>query len=143
MRFGILYEIHTPKPWHEQSDYERYWQAIEEIKLAEAVGFDNVWAVEHHFTEEFAHCSAPEVFLAAIAQHTTTIRIGHGVVLLPKNYNHPLRVAERAAALDILSNGRLDLGTGRSATVLELRAFEIDPEETRTQWEEAIQVLGR
>ncbi len=143
MRFGVLYEIHTPRPWHENSDFDRYWEAIDEVKLAESVGFDNVWAVEHHFTEEFAHCSSPEIFLTAVAQHTTTIRIGHGVVLLPKNYNHALRVAERGAALDILSKGRLDLGTGRSATVLELKAFQIDPEDTRPQWEEAIQILGK
>ena len=71
MRFGVLYEIHTPKPWHENSDYERNWQCIDEIKLAEAFGFDNAWAVEHHFIEEFAHRSAPEVFLTAITQHTT------------------------------------------------------------------------
>ncbi|HEY8836692.1 MAG TPA: LLM class flavin-dependent oxidoreductase, partial [Dehalococcoidia bacterium] len=103
MRFGVLYEIHTPRPWHANSDYERYWQCIEEIKLAESVGFDQCWAVEHHFTEEFAHCSSPEVFLTAVAQHTTTMRVGHGVVLLPREYNHALRVAERAAALDILS----------------------------------------
>lgn len=141
MKFGVLYEIHTPKPWHENSDYDRYWECVEEIKLAEAVGFDECWAVEHHFTEEFAHCSAPEVFLTAIAQHTTTMRIGHGVVLLPKGYNHAVRVAERAAALDILSHGRLDVGTGRSATTLELRGFEIDPDDTRPMWEEAIQII--
>src|SRR5581483_202183 len=90
-----------------------------------------------------AHCSAPEVFLSAVAQHTTTMRIGHGVVLLPKAYNHALRVAERCAALDILSNGRLDVGTGRSATTLELRGFEIDPDDTRPMWEEAIQIIPR
>ncbi|MHB8574422.1 MAG: LLM class flavin-dependent oxidoreductase [Dehalococcoidia bacterium] len=143
MHFGILYEIHTPRPWHVDSDYDRYWECIDEIKLAESVGFDECWAVEHHFTEEFAHCSAPEVFLAAVAQHTTTMRIGHGVVLLPKPYNHAVRVAERAAALDILSRGRLDVGTGRSATTLELRAFEIDPDDTRPMWEEAIQIIPR
>jgi len=143
MRFGVLYEIHTPKPWHEQSDYERYWQCIAEIKLAEQVGFDECWAVEHHFTEEFAHCSAPEVFLTAVAQQTTTMRVGHGVVLLPKAYNHAVRVAERAAALDILSHGRLDVGTGRSATTLELRAFEIDPDDTRPMWEEAIRLIPK
>jgi alkanesulfonate monooxygenase SsuD/methylene tetrahydromethanopterin reductase-like flavin-dependent oxidoreductase (luciferase family) len=93
--------------------------------------------VEPHFTEEFAHCSAPEVFLTAIAMTTTRMRVGHGVVLLPKLYNHAVRVAERAAALDILSHGRLDLGTGRSATTLELRAFEIDPDDTRPMWAEA------
>ncbi len=141
MKFGVLYEIHTPKPWHENSDHERYWQCVEEIKLAESVGFDECWAVEHHFTEEFAHSSAPEIFLTAIAQHTTTMRIGHGVVLLPKAYNHAVRVAERAAALDILSNGRLDVGTGRSATSLELLGFELDPDDTRPMWEEAIQAI--
>ncbi len=143
MRFGILYEIHTPKPWHATSDYERYWECIDEIKEAERVGFDNCWAVEHHFTEEYAHCSAPEVFLAAVAQHTSTIRIGHGVALLPKQYNHVIRVAERGAALDILSRGRLELGTGRSSTVLELRGFGIDPEETRPMWEEAVQLIPK
>ena len=143
MRFGVLYEIHTPRPWHANSDYERYWQCIEEIKLAESVGFDQCWAVEHHFTEEFAHCSSPEVFLTAVAQHTTTMRVGHGVVLLPREYNHALRVAERAAALDILSHGRLDVGTGRSATTLELRGFEIDPNDTRPMWEEAIQLIPK
>ena len=71
MRFGVLYETHTPKPWHENSEYERNWQCIDEIKLAEAVGFDNAWAGEHRFIEEFAHRSAPEVFLTAITQHTT------------------------------------------------------------------------
>ncbi len=131
----------TPQPWHERSDYERYWQCVEEIKLAEAAGFDQVRAVEHQFTEEFAHCSAPEVSLDAVAQHTTTMRIGHGVVLLPKPYNHALRVAERCAALDILSHGRLDVGTGRSATTLEPRGFEIDPNDTRPMWDEAIQII--
>jgi alkanesulfonate monooxygenase SsuD/methylene tetrahydromethanopterin reductase-like flavin-dependent oxidoreductase (luciferase family) len=83
------------------------------------------------------------VFLTAVAQHTSTMRVGHGVVLLPKPYNHAVRVAERAAALDILSNGRLDVGTGRSATTLELRAFEIDPDDTRPMWEEAIQIIPK
>lgn len=143
MKFGIIFEIHTPRPWHENSDYDRYWQCLEEIKLAESVGFDECWAVEHHFTEEFSHSSSPEVFLAAVAQHTSHIRIGHGVVLLPKPYNHALRIAERVAALDILSHGRLDVGTGRSATPLELKGFEIEPDDARPMWEEAIQIIPK
>ena len=62
-----------------------------------------VWMVEHHFLPEYSHCSAPDVFLAAVAQHTSSIRIGHGVVLAPPPFNHPVRVAERVGALDILS----------------------------------------
>jgi alkanesulfonate monooxygenase SsuD/methylene tetrahydromethanopterin reductase-like flavin-dependent oxidoreductase (luciferase family) len=99
--------------------------------------------VEHHFLVEYSHSSAPEVFLAAVSQRTKNIRIGHGVALLPGPFNHPIRVAERAAALDILSNGRLDLGTGRSITEQELGGFGIDPADSRPMWEEAIQMIPK
>ena len=98
----------------ENVDHRIHWDTLAEAVLAEQVGFDYYWATEHHFYEEIAHSSAPEVFLAALAARTTRIRLGHGVVVLP--CNHPIRVAERAATLDILSNGRLDLGTGRGAS---------------------------
>ena len=112
MKFGLLYEMEM-HPELGSSESDVYWQAIEQVKLAEEVGFDYVWCVEHHFLEGFSHSSAPEIFLTAVAQHTSRIRIGHGVVLLPIPFNHPARVAERTATLDILCKGRLDVGTGR------------------------------
>src|SRR3972149_11168148 len=97
MKFGLLYEIEVMQPWDGESHRRAYAEAMEQIKLAEEVGFDYVWEVEHHFLGEFSISSAPEVFLTAVSQHTSRIRIGHGVGLLPFGYNHPIRVAERAA----------------------------------------------
>lgn len=142
MKVDLLYEIQIPAPHDERSEYRAYWEAIEQIELADRVGFGCVWAVEHHFLTEFAHSSAPEVFLTAAAMRTRRIRIGHGVVLLPPGFNHVIRVAERAAALDILSNGRLELGTGRSS-LYEQQGFRVDPDRSREQWQEALEILPR
>lgn len=141
MKFGILYELQVQKPWSEHSERDVYHNALEQVELADRLGFDYVWAVEHHFLAEYSHSSAPEVFLAAASQRTERIRLGQGVALLPHPFNHPIRVAERASALDILSDGRLDLGTGRSVTKLELAGFGVDPADSRAMWEEAIQVI--
>jgi len=142
MKIDLLYEMELLKPWHERSEYDCYWQAVEQCELADRVGFDTVWAVEHHFLTEFSHCSAPEVFLTAVAMRTQRLRVGHGVVLLPYPFNHPIRVAERAAVLDILSNGRLEFGTGRSS-LYEQQAFGIRFEESRSMWQEALEVIPR
>jgi len=141
LKFGLLYEIEVLQPWDENSQRNAFWEALDQIKLAEEVGFDYVWEVEHHFLGEFSISSAPEVFLSAVAQHTNRIRIGHGVVLLPFGYNHPIRVAERAAVLDIMSNGRLDFGTGRSATTYEMEPFGVSPETNREEWDEAVRMI--
>lgn len=143
MKFGLLYELQMQKPWQGQSEYDTYHNALAQIELADTLGFDYVWEVEHHFLVEYSHSPAPEVFLAAASQRTRNIRLGHGVVLLPYPFNHPIRVAERAAALDILSGGRLDLGTGRSITEEELGGFGIDPADSRPMWEEAIQMIPK
>ncbi|MEX0874545.1 MAG: LLM class flavin-dependent oxidoreductase [Actinomycetota bacterium] len=143
MKFGLLYEIEVMRPWDERSHYNAFWQAIEQIKLAEELGFSHVWSVEHHFMDQFSISSAPEVWLAAAAQHTTTIRIGQGVVLLPFGYNHPIRVAERAATMDIVTNGRLEFGTGRSVTMLEMEPFGVDPARTREEWDEALRMIPK
>ncbi len=131
MKFGLMYEIQIPEPHYPGVEAERYKQVLAQVDLADEVGFDYFWTVEHHFLREFSHCSAPEVLYGAISQRTKRIRIGHAVALLPGQYNHPVRVAERAAVLDILSDGRMDLGTGRSTTLIEMDGFEVDPEETR------------
>jgi alkanesulfonate monooxygenase SsuD/methylene tetrahydromethanopterin reductase-like flavin-dependent oxidoreductase (luciferase family) len=143
MKFALLYEIETLQPWDDHSHRRAFAEALEQIKLAEEAGFDYVWAVEHHFLGEFSISSAPEVFLAAVSQHTSRIRIGHGVVLLPFGYNHPIRVAERAATLDIVSNGRLELGTGRSATFYEMQPFGVEPDRTRDEWDEAVRMIPK
>ncbi|HZU76960.1 MAG TPA: LLM class flavin-dependent oxidoreductase, partial [Dehalococcoidia bacterium] len=127
MKFGLLYELEYARPWHPGFERDLFHQALDQIELADRVGFDYVWQVEHHFLSEYSHSSAPEVFLGAVSQRTRRIRIGHGVVLLPMAYNHPVRVAERIATLDILSNGRAEFGTGRSGTPTELGGFGIEP----------------
>jgi alkanesulfonate monooxygenase SsuD/methylene tetrahydromethanopterin reductase-like flavin-dependent oxidoreductase (luciferase family) len=143
LKFGLIYELQQQKPWVENQEYKTYHDALDQVELADKVGFDYVWEVEHHFLVEYSHSSAPEVFLAAASQRTKNIRIGHGVALLPNPFNHPIRVAERAAALDIVSNGRLELGTGRSITEQELGGFGIDPADSRPMWEEAIQMIPK
>src|ERR1700720_1035242 len=100
MKFGLLYEMETPRPWHERSEYNTYWEALAQIELADRIGMDYVWEVEHHFLEEYSHSSAPEVFYGAVSQRTKNIRIAHGVRLLPFNFNNPIKVAEQAAVLD-------------------------------------------
>ena len=142
MKFDLLYELQMPKPHDARSEYRCYHEALEQIELADRMGFHTVWAVEHHFLTEFAHSSAPEVFLSAVAQRTKRIRIGHGVVLLPHRFNHPIRVAERVAALDILSDGRVEFGTGRSSQY-EQAGFEVDTEASREMWQESLEMIPR
>lgn len=141
MKFGLLYEMETPRPWHALSEYNTYWEALAQIELADRVGFDYVWEVEHHFLEEYSHSPAPEVFYGAVSQRTKNIRIAHGVRLLPFNFNHPVKVAEQAAVLDIISNGRVDVGTGRSTTAQELDGFGVDYERTRDEVREALEII--
>lgn len=140
MKFGLLYELEAPAG---KAESEVYWEALEQIELADRLGYDYVWEVEHHFLEEYSHSSAPEVFLGAVSQRTRRIRIGHGVVTLLPSMNPPARVAERTAALDILCRGRLDVGTGRASTRQELGGFGVDPEATREMWRESLQEVVR
>ncbi|MGH8014115.1 MAG: LLM class flavin-dependent oxidoreductase [Candidatus Binataceae bacterium] len=141
MKFGLLYEMETPRPWHALSEYNTYWGALAQIELADRIGIDYVWEVEHHFLEEYSHSPAPEVFYGAVSQRTKNIRIAHGVRLLPFNFNHPIKVAEQAAVLDIISNGRVDLGTGRSTTAQELDGFGVDYDRTREEVRESLEVI--
>ena len=143
MKFGLTYTVMMPEPHYPGMEQEYYKQTMAQAELADELGYDYFWAVEHHFLKGLAHCSAPEVLLGAVSQRTRRIRIGHAVVLLPHRYNHPIRVAERAAVLDIVSDGRMELGTGRGYTLVEMGAFEIDPEETQEQWAEAISIIPR
>src|SRR5579864_8159152 len=126
MKFGIFYEHQLPRPWDTDAEHKLLKDALDQVELADRLGIDYVWEVEHHFLEEYSHSSAPEVFLAAASQRTRRIRLGHGIVALPVSYNHPARVAERAATLDLVSGGRLDLGTGETSSNMELGGFGVD-----------------
>ncbi|HEY6759970.1 MAG TPA: LLM class flavin-dependent oxidoreductase [Baekduia sp.] len=143
MDFGLLYELGVPRPWGPRSEYDAYWNALKQAKEADRVGFTHVWAVEHHFLSEFSHSSAPEVWLTAVAQQTERIRIGHGVVQIPAGFNNPIRTAERVAALDIMSNGRVEFGTGRSIVGEELGGFNIPLEDSRPMWREAMELIPK
>ena len=139
MRFGIFYEHQLPRPWTEGLELKLFQDALDQVELADKLGFDNVWEVEHHFLEEYSHSSAPEVFLAACSQRTKQIRLGHGIVLMPPGYNHPARVAERIATLDLVSNGRVEWGTGESSALLELGGYQVPVAEKRNAWREAVE----
>src|ERR1051325_10305876 len=139
MRFGIFYEHQLPRPWTEGSELQLFQEALDQVELADRLGIDYAWEVEHHFLEEYSHSSAPEVFLAACSQRTKRIRLGHGIVLMPPKYNHPARVAERIAALDLVSKGRVEFGTGESSAILELGGYGVPVEEKRAMWTETIE----
>src|SRR6266700_3655689 len=139
MKFGIFYEHQLPRPWRDGDEHKIYQQALDQVELADRIGIDHAWEVEHHFTEEYSHSSAPEMFLSAASQRTKQIRLGHGIVQLPTN--HPMRVAERASTLDILSDGRLELGLGEGQLTLELEPFDATLEDKRGRFLEAVQAL--
>lgn len=141
--FDILFEIQVPRPWADRKERNRFHEALDQAVFAEQMGFGTAWMVEHHFLTEFAHSSSPEAVLGALSQRTERLRLGFGVALLPGPVNHPIRVAERAAMVDILSDGRVEVGTGRSSSPYQLEAFGTDVATTREQWDEAIKLLPR
>jgi alkanesulfonate monooxygenase SsuD/methylene tetrahydromethanopterin reductase-like flavin-dependent oxidoreductase (luciferase family) len=143
LKFGIFYEHQLPRPWGPDDEHRLLKDALEQVEIADRVGIDYVWEVEHHFLEEYSHSSAPEVFLAAASQRTSRIRLGHGIVQLPLNFNHTARVAERVATLDLVSDGRCDFGTGEASSEAELGGFLIDRDEKRDQWNEALDAVTR
>ncbi|MDX2378487.1 MAG: LLM class flavin-dependent oxidoreductase, partial [Acidimicrobiia bacterium] len=131
MRFGIFYEHQLPKPWGPDDEFRLLKEALEQVVLADRLGFDYAWEVEHHFLDEYSHSSSPEVFLAAAAARTERIRLGHGIRQVIPNYNHPARTAEGLATLDLISDGRVDFGIGEGATRLELHGFDIPAKRKR------------
>jgi len=143
MQFGIFYEHQIPRPWSADDEHRLFKEALEQVELADRLGIDFAWEVEHHFLEEYSHSSAPEVFLAACSQRTKRIRLGHGITLMPPAYNHPARVAERIATLDLVSDGRVEWGTGESSSRLELEGFGVGYMQKREAWEEAVRETCR
>ena len=140
MKFGIFYEHQLPRPWGPRSEYQLLQDSLTQIELADRLGYDYAWEVEHHFLEEYSHSSSPEVFLGAASQRTKRIRLGHGVVQLTTNQPH--RVAERIATLDLVSRGRVDWGTGESASRAELEGYSVKPAERRAMWRETVEQVA-
>ena len=136
MKFGIFYEHQLPRDWDEDSEHRLLKNSLDQIELADKLGFDYAWEVEHHFLEEYSHSSAPEVFLAAASQRTKNIRLGHGIVQMTTN--HPARVAEKIATLDLVSDGRVELGLGEGSSVTELHPFNLRFRDKRDIWEDAV-----
>jgi alkanesulfonate monooxygenase SsuD/methylene tetrahydromethanopterin reductase-like flavin-dependent oxidoreductase (luciferase family) len=136
MKFGVFYELQLARPWEPDSEWRLYHNALDELELADRLGYDYAWVVEHHFLEEYSHSSAPEVFLAAASQRTSRIRLGHGIMQLTTN--HPAKAVERISALDLLSNGRVEFGMGESASITELHPFGVRFRDKREIWEDAV-----
>ena len=143
MKFGIFYEHQIGRPWEDDTDVRLIHDALEQIELADRLGIQYAWEVEHHFLEEYSHSSAPEVFLAAASQRTQRIRLGHGIVLTAPQFNHPARVAERIAMLDLVSNGRVEFGSGESGSEAELGGFGVPTLRKRDAWLEGLETAIR
>ena len=142
MKFGVFYELQLPRPWRPGDETRLFHEALDQVALADHLGYDYAWEVEHHFLDEYSHSSAPEVFLAAAAARTKTIRLGHGIRQVIPNYNHPARTAEGLATLDIISRGRVDFGIGEGATRMELGGFAIPAKEKRAMAIEAAEQIA-
>lgn len=140
MRCDLFYELAVPA-FAGRTESQVFNETLEEIVLADELGFGTAWVVEHHFMREYSHAGAPEVFLAAAASRTRRIRLGHAIVPLP--YHHPVHVAERLATLDILSRGRVEFGFGRGFQPREYAAFGVDMAQSRTLVEESLAILKR
>jgi alkanesulfonate monooxygenase SsuD/methylene tetrahydromethanopterin reductase-like flavin-dependent oxidoreductase (luciferase family) len=138
MKFGLFFPMQMARPWAEGQELRLYQDSLVQAKRGDQLGIDYCWAQEHHFLEEYCHSTAPEVFLAAVSQRTRHMRLGHGITLMPPAYNHPARVAERIGALDLVSDGRVDWGTGESSSRIELEGFGVNFVEKRGMWAEAV-----
>ena len=138
MQLDLFYEISQP-PHIRRTEAQAFEQCMQEITLADSLGFGTAWLVEHHFMRGYSHSSKPDLVLAALSQRTERIRLGLGVTPLP--YHHPIHVAERAATLDILSNGRLELGIGRGFSPQEYRAFGVDMAHSRSLTAESLAII--
>jgi alkanesulfonate monooxygenase SsuD/methylene tetrahydromethanopterin reductase-like flavin-dependent oxidoreductase (luciferase family) len=143
MKFGIIIEHQLPRPWEQGDEHRLFKNNLEQVELADKLGYDSAWLVEHHFLEEYSHSSAPEVFLGAASQRTKNLRLGHGIVSIPPGYNHPARVAERIATLDLLSDGRVEFGTGETSSNMELDGFNVPRETKSEQYLEALDAITR
>ena len=136
MKFGLFHQLPCATT---QDAATRYQETIEQIVYAEELGFETAWLAELHFNARFSIMPAPLLVAAALAQSTSRIRLGTAVLLLP--LQHPLRTAEEAAVVDLLSHGRLELGVGRGMIAIHFQGFNIPREESRERFEEALTII--
>ncbi len=141
MKFGLFYELSTPRPFNTENQLAVYENAISQCKYADEIGFNSVWCVEHHFLEEYSHSSCPDMFLTAVARETKKVRVGFGIGTCVPEMHSPIRWAEKAAFLDLLSGGRVEFGTGRSSTWNELGGFNANVDNTKKSWDEYCRVI--
>jgi alkanesulfonate monooxygenase SsuD/methylene tetrahydromethanopterin reductase-like flavin-dependent oxidoreductase (luciferase family) len=139
MILDIFSELQKPPGMAEARFYA---ESLEQAKLADAMGYGCWWSVEHHCTGEFSYCSTPDMFLTVLSQHTERIRLGTSGTLAPFGIHHPLQIAERAAFLDVVSGGRVELGLARSVE-REWETFGVDGDEARLQVDEALRLIPR
>lgn len=138
MLFDLFFELSVP-PYLDVSEQDIYQQTLDQIALADTLNYHTAWLVEHHFMRHYSHASAPEIFLAAASQRSQRLRLGHAIVPLP--YSHPVRVAERLSALDIVSNGRMEFGFGRGFSPLEYDTFGVAMKDSRSYTEESLKII--
>jgi len=142
MKFSLFFEMQIAGA-DRRAEAQLFHDCLRQARLADELGYHCIWEVEHHGLYEYSHSSAPEIFLSFVAAQTKRIRIGHGCTLLPHRYNHPIRLAERIATLDILSEGRVNWGSAKSVSRVEREAFEVDTETIHEQWLEALSMIPR
>jgi alkanesulfonate monooxygenase SsuD/methylene tetrahydromethanopterin reductase-like flavin-dependent oxidoreductase (luciferase family) len=139
MKFGMMTQLQMPQPWTETTEREAFWNAVDQAAAGEAAGFRYFWITEQHFYREIGHCSAPDMVLAAISQRTKTMRLGFSVILVP--CHNPFYVAERVATLDVLSNGRVEFGSGRGTSAYVVEGLGFDPAIGREVGREAMEAI--
>lgn len=147
MEFGFFAQGAVPEPLARTNpnlEHQRIMDSVELAVSSEDWGFKYVWASEHHFLTEYSHMSAPEVFLAYVAARTERIHVGSAIINITPPVNHPVRVAEKVATLDHLSEGRFEFGTGRGSSTTEMGGFGVTEWDlTRGMWREAIEQIPR
>lgn len=142
MKFDMFYEVQLARPW--PADHERvlYRDTLEQARLADRMDFSTWWQVEHNATPEFSYSSAPDLWLAAVALNTKRMRVGHSGIIGRHRVNHPLRIAARTSTLDIISDGRLDVGLAVSGGK-EWASFGADPKTSAEEYQELFEMLPR
>src|SRR4051794_14375171 len=125
MRFALHHDLPLPRPWSAGDEQRVLEEALEQLALADRLGFHGAWVAEHHFLEELSHTAAPEVVLAAASQRTRHLRLGLAGQLVAPGFAHPAAVAARVATLDVLSGGRVELGVAEAVTAAALDGFGV------------------
>jgi alkanesulfonate monooxygenase SsuD/methylene tetrahydromethanopterin reductase-like flavin-dependent oxidoreductase (luciferase family) len=143
MQFGVFMGGSVgPQPW-DQSEPLRLRRDVEIGVTADRAGFDAFWAPEHHSLEEYSHCSSSHLMCLAVGMRTERIRLVTGIFNICPPINHPVRVAEQIAMIDVLTHGRIELGTGRGSGSTEVNTFGVTNEISRDMWEEAIRAIPK